>query len=347
MDERKKAILDDVVNLYIERAEPVGSKLLCEHTSMSLSSATIRHELSELEKEGYLIQPHTSAGRVPTDKGYRFYVDRLTDTGQGLTLTQQQLFHAQLGQAGHTIQGVLDQISDMLHSLIDYTTIVLTPTIYQETLKVAHLLLVDLDKVLVVLLNSAGVNSEFLLSISHRIDQEDLNKISQLLTQKLSGQAISSITPEMLADFSHDLPQVSALLETFGLALQQLSVHQKDKRNLVTKGVGNLLKLPEFQNIELTQKVLTALEETKVLSAVLSEYCNQPHSQVFIGQEHSLSGLQDCSLVLAQCAVSPDQIGIIGVIGPRRMNYATVMPMMDHITTMINTYTNGGSHDRN
>jgi heat-inducible transcriptional repressor len=342
LDTRKQAILDEVVNLYIERAEPVGSKLLSEHSAMSVSTATIRHELNELEKEGYLTQPHTSSGRIPTDKGYRFHVDRLADTGHGLTLTQQRVLQSQLFQAGHTIQGVLDQISDILHSLIDYTTIVLTPTIYQETLKVAHLLLVDLDKVLVVLLNSAGVNSEFLLSISHRIDQEDLNKISRLLTEKLSGQAIKSITPDMLTELAQELPQVSSILDTLGVAIQQLSSHQKEKRNIMTKGVGNLLKLPEFQNIELTQKVLTTLEETKVLSAVLSEYCSQPNCQVFIGHEHNVEGLQDCSLVVAQCAVGQDQTGIIGVIGPKRMNYATVLPMVTQITTMINQYTNGG-----
>lgn len=337
MDTRKQTILDHAISRYIQTAEPVGSKVLAENSSLQVSPATIRHELNELEKEGYLVQPHTSSGRVPTDKGYRFYVDSLD--AQAVGFSYQGEVQTQLRQVGKNVHDVLGHISDIMHSLIDYTTIVLTPDIFQETLKVAHLILVDIDKVLVVLLHATGINSEFLLRIQDRIDQEDLNKISRLITEKLSGQPVFELSDETLQEMVRQIPQVSHVLIALQHELQHLAKAHRSPRNQVhTKGVGKLLKLPEFRNVELTQKVLTSLEESKILAAVLSEYLNSMPSQVVIGQENKIEGLQDCSLVLSPCTVESSPIGLIAVLGPTRMDYSTVVPMVNHLTHMISTY---------
>ncbi len=337
MEDRKKAILEEAICRYIETAEPVGSKLLAENTALNVSSATIRNELSELERDGYLAQPHTSSGRVPTDKGYRFYVDTMGQGG-GLTTAQQQLVLARLRAVGNNIQEVLYQVTEILNSLIDYTTIVLTPDIYQETLKFAQLILVDMDKILVVLLNSAGVNSEFLLHFQDKIDQEDLNKVSRLITEKLEGKPVTSISEATLEELARDLPKLTSLLSALAKAMKSLRHSHQQSQRLVTKGMGKLLKLPEFRNIELTQRVVTTLEENKVLAAILGEHLSEKTSRVVIGQENKMVDLQDCSLVMAPCVVSDDALGIIGVLGPRRMAYSQIIPMVDQISGMVGDY---------
>ncbi len=340
MEDRKKAILEEAVRRYIDTAEPVGSKLLAEHSSLNVSSATIRNELNELERDGYLVQPHTSSGRVPTDQGYRFYVDQLPVTDRrtsGLTTAQQQLVLARLQSVGGHIQDVLFQVTEILNSLIDYTTIVLTPDIYQETLKFAQLILVDMDRILVVLLNSAGVNSEFLVHFEGKIDQEDLNKISRLISEKLEGKPVTSITEATLEELARDLPRLTELLSALAKGIRALREQHAQSSRLVTKGMGKLLKLPEFRNIELTQRVVATLEENKVLAELLAQHLNTHSCQVMIGHETQMDALQDCSLVVASVSTDESQ-GVIGVLGPRRMAYSQIVPMVEQISAMVGDY---------
>lgn len=337
MDERQKTILNATVSHYISTAEPVGSQVLSEQYGFSLSSATLRNELNKLEQEGYLTHLHTSSGRVPTDKGYRNFVDLLAQNADNLP--QHQL-KKDIRFIGQSIQDVLGQISDMMSSLIDYTTIILTPDIYIEALKVAHLILVDLDKVLVVLLHSAGVNTEFLVKIQDKIDQDDLNKISKLITHKLEGKSIYAMDPQFISTVGEELPRLAPLLKELCQAIRQLSKSHAENRKLVTKGMSNMLKLPEFRNIELTQKVLSTLEESKVLAGVLSEYLADPQCQVVIGTENKMDALKECSMVLSPFSVDSEPVGMIGILGPRRMSYPVVVPMLQSVTEKVNAYLN-------
>lgn len=335
MEERQKNILHATVSHYISTAEPVGSQVLAEQYGLSWSSATLRNELNRLEQEGFLTHVHTSSGRVPTDKGYRSYVNSLDTT----EVSPQQLKH-DIQLIGQNIQDVLGQLSEMMSSLIDYTTIVLTPDIYIEALKVAHLVLVDLDKVLVVLLHAAGVNSEFLVKIEDKINQEDLNKISKLLTHKLEGKSFYTLDPQFITGLQDELPRLAPVLKELCVAIRQLSKSHTENRKLYSKGMSNMLKLPEFRNIELTQKVLSTLEENKVLAGVLSEYLADPHCHVVIGAENKIESLKECSLVMAPFSIEGEPVGMIGILGPRRMSYPVVVPMMQVVTEKINAYLN-------
>jgi heat-inducible transcriptional repressor len=337
MEARKQVILENAIQHYISTGEPVGSKVLAQSPQLQVSSATIRNELNELEKEGFLTQPHTSSGRVPTDKGYRYYVDEIA-TQSALSVDQQGLLKAQLQEVGNNVNTVLGQISDVLSTVVDYTTIVLTPAIYQETLKMVHMILVDLDKVLVVLLNMSGINSEFVLTLQDRMDQDDLNQISTVLTQKLRGKSLNQVSQNELAEFVAELPQIKPLLGDLVQALDALKKDHRNQQQVLTKGVGKLLKLPEFHNIELTQKVLATLEENRVLSELLGEYMNSGQCQVVIGQENKVAALQECSLVVSPLSVDQETVGLVGVLGPRRMSYAVVVPMVQHITSMVSEY---------
>jgi heat-inducible transcriptional repressor len=337
--ERKHLILNTAIQHYIETAEPVGSKLLVDRYKFNLSSATIRSELNELEREGYLSHVHTSSGRVPTDKGYRFYVDNIVPRAKTAVPTQLQL---QLQQANLNLQGVLANVSEVMSSLIDYTTIVLTPDLYQETLKTAHLILVDLDKVLVVLLHSAGINSEHLLQLSDKIDQENLDKIAKLLSRKLEGKPVYELNEDFVLSLSRELPDLVDELKSLSKAVSQLRQSNQKRQNLLTKGMSNMIKLPEFKNIELTQRVLSLLEESKVLVNVLTEFSKQSPCQVVIGQETNVESLAECSLIVSQIGHETEPQGVIGILGPKRMAYTHVLPMVQSVTQHINTHLQKG-----
>lgn len=336
---RRRQLLDQTISGYIQNGEPVGSKWLSETAGLSVSSATIRNDLSDLEKGGYLTQVHQSSGRVPTDKGYRLYVDGVVDRLHPSDSTVPGL-HSDVQLIGHNIQQILGQVSDLMGNLIDYTTIILMPDIYQETLKLAHLILVDLDMVLVVLLNKFGVNSEFLVKISDRVDQEDLNKISRLLTEKLSGRPTFELNKWVVEELVSELPLYEGVLTQITEEIQRLRRFNSGSDKLMMRGMSNMIRLPEFRNVELTQKVLSTLEETKVMLAVFSEYLafNQP--QVVIGDEHHIEELKDCSIVVAPYAVDDEPIGMVGVLGPRRMAYDRVIPMVQGVTAKITDYLN-------
>jgi len=336
MNDRQQTLLETVINHYIHTADPVGSSVLSQQTSFGLSPATIRNELKTLEEEGYLTHLHTSSGRVPTDKGYRQYVNSILKH-QTLSPEEEKKLLTHFLSMGQSVQDVIGQISEILSSLINYTTIVLTPNIYQETLKVTQLVLLDLDRVLVILLNSTGINHEFVLNINENVTQDDLNKVSKLLTQKLSGKGLHSLDENSLSDLIAELPAFQTLLKELYTGIKDLAKFQKTQQKALTKGMANMIRLPEFHNIELTQKVLSTLEENKVLVNILNQYLNDPHCNVIIGQENELEALQDCSLVVAPYSVDSEPAGMIGVLGPKRMAYPVVVPMVKTITQFINS----------
>ncbi len=335
---RKAQLLHQTVANYIDTAEPVGSKRLSETSGLSVSSATIRNDLNELEREGYLTQVHMSSGRVPTDKGYRAYVNELITATSGKRADE--LSH-DLSLIGHNVQQVLNQVTDLMGNLVDYTTIVMTPDIYQETLKVAHLVLVELDVVMVVLMNSVGLNTEFLVRLQDRVDQETLNRISQLLTVKLNGVPILQLTDELIATIQGELPTASHVVGQVLDEIKRLKQYQTNSDKLMMRGVSNMIKLPEFRNMELTQKVLSTLEETRVMVSLFSEYMSVDRSTVLIGEEQKLSGLVDCSMVVAPYQIGTEPAGMIGVLGPKRMAYEKVIPMVESIVNKINDYLSG------
>ncbi|MCP4049096.1 MAG: heat-inducible transcription repressor HrcA [bacterium] len=340
MDIRKQEILEATIETYIETAQPVGSRYLTENKKFNIGSATIRHELNELVNDGYLTQRHSSSGRIPTDKGYRVYVDSLMKYKEP-TEEQKRRVLTQVNVIGQNVHDSLRQISYILSSMFDYTTIVFKKDIYQETLKVAHLILMDINKVLVVLLDSLGINKEFLLRIEHKVTQEELNKISKLVTEKLGGKSLELFDKELIAELITELPQFKGILVELCKEISRLQTLNKNKgRQILTTGLSNMLKLPEFKNIELTQKVIYLLEENKALLGILSEYMSDKGCNVLIGEETKVEGLEECSLILAQYKIEKTPVGTIGILGPKRMVYPSIVPMVKSISKMVDTCLN-------
>lgn len=340
MNDRKCRILEATIRSYINKAEPVGSNSLLKGHNFNCSSATIRSELSELEKEGYLTHIHTSSGRVPTDKGYRLYVDSLMQIKQ-FPYSDQLKFLPHIFSLGASVQDVLEQIMGIVSNIIDYTTIVVMPDIFRETLKVIHLVLVDLDKVLLVLMDSVGENREFLLTVKDEVNQDDLNKISKVLTKKLEGKPLDGINEDSFATLVSELPQFKKVLKSLGKEVKNVSRILKKNKPVKSRGISKMLTLPEFKNIEYAQKILELLEENKLLSHLLASYLANRDHKVLIGSEINVRDLEDCSIVIGSVKVDNTPVGGIGVLGPRRMAYPTIVPMIQEISQKINKYFEG------
>lgn len=337
MENRKCRILESTIRSYIDTAEPVGSNSLLKKNQFDCSSATIRNVLGELEDEGYLTHVHRSSGRVPTDKGYRLYVDSLMHIKE-FPKADQIEFIPDILSVGYGVQDVLNQIVEIVSNIIDYTTIVVMPNIFQDTLKVIHLVLVDLDKVLLVLMDSVGTNQEFLLTVSENVNQEELNKISKVLTKKLEGKSISNINEQAFAGLISELPHFKKLLKSLGKEVRHVKRGLKKSNPLLSKGVSKMLTLPEFKNVEYTRRVIELLEENKLFSQLLADYLTNKDHKVLIGSEMRVENLEDCSLVISSVKIENEPVGGIGVLGPRRMAYPTIVPMVKEISKQVNQY---------
>lgn len=332
---RKKEVLEAVISSFIESPEPVGSKVLVERYGFDCSSATVRHELSELEKEGYLTHVHSSSGRVPTDKGYRFYVNDLMRVQSVDIDRSNPVLSSHIRVLGQNIVSMLARLNTVVSEVLDHTTIMAAPELVTEVLKLVRLIAVDINRVLVVLMDAIGVNCEFFLQLDHRFHQEDLDKISRLLTEKMRGRILQDISAEDFASWVSALPEFRGVCDTLYKEISRFSAFQKDGAQVSVAGVSKMLRMPEFQNVALAQRVVSTLEESKLLLGVFSECVAHRSPTVIIGAETGLDSLKDCSLVVSSFGRQTDQCGMLGVIGPKRMSYSFLVPMLQSITTLI------------
>ena len=332
---RKKDVLHAVINSFIENPEPVGSKSLVARYGFDCSSATVRHELSELEREGYLTHVHSSSGRVPTDKGYRFYVDALMRTQPVDIDRTNPLLGSHIRVLGQNIVYMLSRLNAVVSEVLDHTTIMAAPELVTEVLRVVRLISVDINRVLVVLMDAVGVNCEFFIQLEHRFQQEDLDRISRLLTDKMQGRILQDISAEDFASWVATLPEFRGVCDMLYKEMSRFSAFRKEGAQVSVAGVSKILRLPEFQNMELAQRVVSTLEESKLLLGVFSEYMVSRSPSVIIGAETGIDSLRECSLVVAPFGRHSDQCGMLGVIGPKRMAYGFLVPMLQNITTLF------------
>ena len=333
MEKRQETILKNTVRDYIDTAEPVSSGSLIKKHNFKVSSATIRHELSLLEKEGYLAHMHTSSGRIPTDKGYRAYVDALTKSWK-LPEVQSEKLKKQIQAIDHNMQNVLNQAALITSALTDCAVVALSPEIIGEALKLIRLILLDLDKILIVTLNALGNNKEFVLNIKDKVSQEDLNKISNFLNEKLKGRPVLSIDEAEFDKIIKSLPKYQTILNKLYKEIKKRA--QDLESNLITHGLSKMIQLPDFNNnIEYARKVMGILEERKGICDILCEYIRSDKEAILIGEETKIKNLNDCSLVLSPYKSKETPLGALAVLGPKRMAYRYIVPLVKNVAHIM------------
>ncbi len=334
LTERQLLILRLIVDNYVLSAEPVGSRTVSKQADLGLSAATIRNEMADLEEMGYLEQPHASAGRIPSQLGYRFYVDHLLLQGADLSVQEidrvKSLFTERIGE----MERVAQQTASFLSNLTQYTAVVLGPQVYDTTLKSLQLVPLNDRTAVVLVVTSTGQVHNRTVAVPEGLAIKDFERMFKVLDKKLSGipvyrmrsRALEEITLE-LARHMNDFEEAMRVLD------QALSWMGEDSEGkLYVGGTTNMLLQPEFQNVQKAKTVLAWLEHHQDVMDVLREDSSGARLQVRIGGENDVLTLRDCSLVTATYHVGGKPIGVVGILGPTRMDYARVIPLLDRIS---------------
>ena len=332
LDERKRQVLRAIIDSYIETAEPVGSRTIARRHDLGVSSATIRNEMADLEETGYLQQPHVSAGRVPSDKGYRFYVDTLMEPHSFSPLeylrVQQEILGAQL-----SLERSIHEAARLLALLTQSISLVVAPGMDQLVFKHLQLVALEDTSILVTMVLHPGIVKNRLIRTEQEYSAEQITDLSTALNQKLKGVTYRDLGPTIFSEIIGDYGEIGQVLVE--LLLQGLSGEKGEQ--VYASGAVNILNQPEFKDVERARALLEALEQKEHLLSVLNRASRSSGVQVVIGHENLHDVMHDCSLVTATYYVGNDVVGTLGVIGPARMDYARVMAAVGLVSNSLST----------
>ncbi|MCM1157095.1 MAG: heat-inducible transcriptional repressor HrcA [Bacteroidales bacterium] len=335
LDERKLKILKAVISNYLETGEPVGSRTISKYTDLNLSSATIRNEMADLEELGLIMQPHTSAGRVPTDKGYRLYVDRMMVEKD----TEMEEMKTQLLDRVDKMESLLKQVARVLAYNTNYATLVTAPQYQNSKLKFIQLSQVDEKQLLAVIVVDGNVIKNKLMKVDRMLGNDELLKLNVLLNTFLQGASLQDINLEMIQTIKVQAGEFADVMENIFQGIAE-AIHEADEVEIYTSGTTNMLKYPELGNLEQTTKLLEALEDRQGLGELIDESIHSDNSngiQVYIGEEAPVSNMKDCSIVTATYELEEGAKGTIGIIGPKRMDYQKVVNTLKNLTGELDT----------
>ena len=322
LSERKLTILKAIIQNYLETGEPVGSRTLSKYTDLNLSSATIRNEMADLEDLGYIFQPHTSAGRIPSDKGYRLYVDMLMEE------KEQEIAKRESAMLEKTdkVEKVLQQAARVLATNTNYATMVSSP-INRNTLKFIQLSQVDAEQIVAVIVLGGNVIKNKIIEVGEMLSNENLLKLNMLLNTTLNGLPIDQITLGLIARLKEQAGIHSEVVAHVLDAVAE-TIHVEEDMKIYTSGATNIFKYPELSDKQSAQEIISAFEEKQQLADLVTETLASEDShgiQVYIGDETPVKTMKDCSVVTATYELGEGMKGTIGIIGPKRMDYEHVM----------------------
>lgn len=325
LDERKKSILRAIVEGYIQNAEPVGSRSIAKNTDLHLSAATIRNEMGDLEEMGFLVQPHTSAGRIPSSQGFRFYVDSLMERYRMTSSEIQQLRGAMLHKI-RELDKIVKDVSAAFSNFTSLPTFGMVPTIDYGAIKAIKLVSVDEKTLMVIVSDSSGLIKNKLLRLHEPISDAMLTQMTEVLNQNLAGFTRSEINLDRIMEVINAVGDNHEIL-TSVLELIDEAISEIDKREVYMEGSTNILRFPEYNEITKIKEILEFFEDKKKLESLVKQLPDIKDGEVsvFIGDENQHPQLKNNSVILSTYKAGPNLTGIIGVVGPMRMDYAKVV----------------------
>lgn len=333
LSERKIKILQTVIRTYLETGEPVGSRTISKDAGLNLSSATIRNEMSDLEEMGYIIQPHTSAGRIPTDKAYRLYVDTMLDD----KTNEVQSLKEQLEEKAGKIDVLLKQVAKYLASNTNYATMVSGPRYKTKKVKFIQITPVDEESLLTVIVLDNNVVKNQMLKINEPVEQELVVKLNFILNTTLNGLDVTEMNLAIIRQIKEQAGShasvIDAVLELIGNALTE-----DDDLEIYTSGATNFLKYPELSSKSETTELLNAFEEKRIINNWFetTDAGSETHDiQVYIGNETKVESMKDCSMVTATYRIHEGVYGKIGIVGPKRMDYDKVVSTLQSLMVQL------------
>lgn len=330
LSDRKKKVLRAVVESYIETAEPVGSKAILELADLNVSSATVRNELAELTEMGYLEQPHTSAGRVPSPKGYRLYVNELMEE-QRLSMEETRQINEALHLKMQELDKVIDQAGRMVSQLTNYPAFALAGNARRATIRRFDLIMVDSNSFIAVVMTDNNVVKNKLVRLPVDLSEPQLQLLTTLLNASFVGKALDELTPELMRVAEHAAGSSYGLISlVVSFAMDVLDGLENSA--VYTAGASHILDHPEYQDVGKAQKLMSYLSEEQSLAQALAlPGLNDENTRILIGPENVADELKDTSVVLASYDIGDGLKGVIGVVGPTRMDYAKVAAKLSYV----------------
>ena len=334
LDERKKKILKAIIQTYLETGEPVGSRTISKYTDLNLSSATIRNEMSDLEELGYILQPHTSAGRIPSDAGYRLYVDELMREKEQEVSEIKELMIERTDK----MENVLKQVVKVLASNTNYATMITGPTYHRNKLKFIQLSKVAEMQLLAVLVIEGNIVKNHMITLQEPMDDDTVLKLNLLLNTQLNGLTIEEINLGMITKMKEQAGIHSAVVGSVIDAVANAIAVDDDEVEIYTSGTTNIFKYPELADTSKASELISAFEEKQELVDLVKDTMNSEENtgiQVYIGNETPVKTMKDCSVVTATYDLGDGMQGTIGIIGPKRMDYENVVNNLKTLKTQL------------
>ena len=323
LDGRKVTILKAIIKTYLETGEPVGSRTISKYSDLKLSSATIRNEMSDLEEMGYIIQPHTSAGRIPSDRGYRFYVDQLMEEKeQEMNQVQELMF-----QRVDRLELVLKRLVQMLASNTNYAALISGPRYHQNKLKFIQLSKMDTHQLLAVIVIEGNVIKNNMLRMEEELDDETILKLNILLNTHLNGLSAEEINLNMISAMKRQAGIHSDIVSEVIDAVAD-AIRADEDLEIYTSGTNNIFRYPELADNRKASELINTFEEKQMLTELVRDTLADESNtgiQVYIGEETPIRTMKDCSIVTATYELEEGMRGTIGIIGPTRMDYDKVV----------------------
>ena len=333
LSERKVKILQAIIRNYLETGEPVGSRTISKYTDLNLSSATIRNEMSDLEEMGYILQPHTSAGRIPSDKGYRLYVDTMMEQKDREIEEMKEV----MVQKEDKMDQLLKQVAKLLAVNTNYASMITTPTIHTNKLKFIQLSRVDVNQLLAVVVVEGNVIKNNIIHTAEELDDETLLKLNILLNTHLNGLALEEINLGMISSLKQQAGIHSEIVADVIDAISE-SIHAEEDLEVYTSGANNIFRYPELADQQKASSIINTFEEKQLLTELVQENLSDDNNtgiQVYIGEETPIQSMKDCSVVTATYELGEGMRGTIGIIGPKRMDYDKVIGTLKTITHQL------------
>ncbi len=325
LTDRQKQILRIIVEEYIKSAEPIGSRRISRLEEIDLSSATIRNVMLDLEELGFLDKPHTSAGRVPSQKGYRYFVDNLLELKLGNADFDLQVLEKLLAEQSIKFEETIQTAANIISQISNYTAVILGPEIFHTTLRQVELVNLSERKAVVVVITGTGLVESKVITLPEGIEFSELEQVVNLLNYRLKGEYIYKIKQRLYEEISIELKNFTNRLDKVQNFIQLL-FSERNENNIFIGGTSNIFQQPEFRDIEKAKDLFHIFEHTDQLKRLIQS--DDPGITIRIGEENLLTGVNDVSVISTKYDFFGQKFGIISVIGPKRMDYERVIRLL-------------------
>lgn len=340
LDERKLRVLHAIINSYIDTAEPIGSRTISKQYDLGVSSATIRNEMSDLEDLGYLNKPHSSAGRIPSDKAYRLYVNEiLKNKNHKIDLRKKEEIKKILVSQSMEIDQLIQNAAKILSTLTSYTALAISAQLKDDKIKHIQLIPIDTRQILLVLVTTSGVVKNSIFRLNMDVPEDQIITLSNLLNDKLRGASLSQLNDHIFSSIIREMYDYKEVIDNI-VPIISKSMEEIGAVDLYSDGVTKILNFPEYKDLEKAKSFISFIEDKDMVMTILGNNPISKDIEITIGNENTHEAIKDCSIITTTYKIGDRTIGKIGIIGPTRMDYLKLVDTLHLFSANINEITN-------